>query len=121
MATEVEDIAAEVADKYEHKRDGLTIDEALEASVLGYRVTCDLLQAGSYIHYVFNGWRHEFSHAGQIGSSSAWKPGDPYSAVVWRIFDLKPPQLDSWGRPVAILESNPGDPAWVRNKWGQSE
>jgi hypothetical protein len=100
MSTEIEAIAAEVADKYEHKREGLTIDEALEASVLGYRVTCDLLQAGSYIHYVFNGWRHEFSHAGQIGSSSAWTADETHSNVRWRIFDLKKPTKDKWGRVV---------------------
>jgi hypothetical protein len=82
----------------ETKRDNLTLDEAKRSFVLGYRVTCDLLQAGSYIHYVFNGWRHEFSHNGQIGSSSAWTPDETHSTVAWRIFDLKPPTKGQMGK-----------------------
>jgi hypothetical protein len=87
-------------EQIETKRDNLTLDEALSAAVLGDRVTCDLLPKGSYIHYEFNGWRHEFSHNGRIGSSSAWTPDETHSTVAWRVFDLKPPTKDKWGRVV---------------------
>jgi hypothetical protein len=106
----IEAIRDDVADKYETKLTGLTIDEALEAAVLGYRVRHDGMQAGSYIHYEFNGWRHEFSHDGKAGSSYAWTIDDEAKRASWNIFELKPPQLDSWGRPV---QSAP-------DKWGRT-
>jgi hypothetical protein len=112
-------------------RTDLSLDEALSAAVLGYRVTCDILPAGSYVHYEFNGWRHEFSHNGRIGSSSAWTPDDRFKDVPWRVFELKPPVVDKWGQaigrgnreapsdpPVIVFyESNPGDR--TPNKWGK--
>lgn len=88
-------------DKYETKRTGLTLDEALEASVWGYRVRSPSLQPGAYVHYVFDGWRLQFVHNGREGSSSNWIPGRDDQLQQWEIVPL-PSELkrDSWGRTL---------------------
>lgn len=103
-AEAIEDIRAKAFDKYEERREGLTLDEALEAAVLGYRVTSDRLAAGSFLTYNFNGWRHEF----KCGSSYSYTPlPEHFNDRTWRIV-LLPSEvvLDAWGKPK-------------RNAWGQ--
>lgn len=106
----------------------MTIDEALNEAILGSRVRAKGMQPGSYIDYHFNGWRINFPS----GSSSDFvTQKETYADDEWEVIGEEPkPTLDSWGRPVIVgadwgakpaivFESNPGDPAWVRNKWGQ--
>jgi hypothetical protein len=99
MQTAIDD-EADVTEAWQTRPNDLSFDEALSAAVIGFRVTCDLLPKGSYIHYEFNGWRHEFSHNGRIGSSSAWTFDDTHKAARWRTFELREPKRDSWGRIV---------------------
>lgn len=92
-----------LADKYETKRDGLTCDEALEATVLGYRVRCPSIAPNAYIHYPGDGgWRIQFVHDGREGSSSGWTP-DRHDFIKndWYIVPL-PSEVkrDAWGKPV---------------------
>ena len=100
-----------LADKYETKRDGLTIDEALEAAVLGYHVTSPSIQEGAYVHYEFNGWRIQFVHDGRLGSSSGWTP-EPHNQIAeWSIVpDKSEVARDKWGKPVAAKRDSWGRP-----------
>jgi hypothetical protein len=107
----------ETFDKYETKRDGLTCDEALEASILGYRVRCKSLQAEAYVHYVGEGWRIQFVHDGREGSSCAWSPTQYHWLEPWQIVPL-PSEVkrDGWGRPI-VNEEHARELA--RDSWGR--
>lgn len=92
-----------LADKYETKRSGLTCDEALEASVMGYHVASPSIAPNAYIHYEFQGWRIQFVHDGREGSSSGWTP-DRHNFIKddWYIVPDREeaPKRDAWGKPV---------------------
>jgi hypothetical protein len=92
----------ELADKYETKREGLTCDEALEATVLGYKVRSPSIPANAYIHYPGEGgWRIQFVHDGRDGSSSGWTPDRPNWLEEWSIVpDKDDTPRDAWGKPV---------------------
>lgn len=96
-------------DKYEHKREGLTCDEALEAAVLGYRVRCEDMAAGSFVRYEFNGWRQEH----KCGSSSTYTPLETHFSLKWRIVPL-PSEVarDGWGKPIE-------QPRFGLDAWGK--
>lgn len=91
-----------LADKYETKTTDLTCDEALEASVIGYRVRCASLPPEAFVHYVFDGWRLQHVHDGREGSSSRWNPDRHHWLELWSIVPDReePPKRDKWGRPV---------------------
>lgn len=111
----------EPATKYETKRTGLTCDEALEATVLGYRARAPSMCAGAYIHYPGEGgWRMQFVHDGREGSSCGWEPDRSNWLEDWEIVPL-PSEVkrDAWGKPLAVYESNPGDSSRVRDRWGR--
>jgi hypothetical protein len=96
-------MSIDAADKYETKRTGLTIDEGLEAAVLGYKVRYDGMPEGAYIHYDFNSWRIQFADIrGRIGegSSSQWGITDHAKRAAWTIFDPQPQPVNAWGLPV---------------------
>lgn len=103
-----------LADKYETKRSGLTLDEALEAAVLGYHVTSPSIAPNAYIHYEFQGWRIQFVHDGREGSSSGWTFGREDQIVEWSIVPDReePTKRDAWGKPVQ---------QWpiARDSWGK--
>lgn len=89
-------------DKYETKRTGLTCDEALEASVCGYRVRCRTIPENAYIHYPGSGgWRIQFTYDGQDRSSCDWSPAQHHWLEQWEIVPL-PSEVkrDSWGKPI---------------------
>lgn len=85
---------------------GLTFDEALEASVAGYRIRYAGMTEGAYIHYVFDGWRCQFADSfGRVGegSSSRWNPYafEQDQRRLWDIMPLASEQKrDAWGLPV---------------------
>jgi hypothetical protein len=93
----------------------MTLDEALEAAMLGDRVRASNMQPGSYVDYNFNGWRRNFAG----GSSSAFTFTDHDREAEWCIVGhsivdhpTEPgvracelcgyvePKRDSWGRVV---------------------
>jgi hypothetical protein len=104
------------ADKYETKREGLTLDEALEAAVWGYRVRSPSIAPNAYIHYEFNGWRIQFVHDGREGSSSGWTPDRAHQIALWSIVPDKDetPARDAWGKPVQQWPV-----ATKRDSWGR--
>jgi hypothetical protein len=91
-----------LADKYETKRDGLTCDEALEATVLGYKVRSPSIAPNAYIHYPGEGgWRIQFVHDGRDGSSSGWIPDRCHWLELWSIVpDREEVKRDAWGKPI---------------------
>jgi hypothetical protein len=113
-------------DKYETKRSGLTLNEALEAATIGYRVRCDLLTEDAFVYYAFDRYRIQFADIrGRIGngSNSAWDWTPAHKSAEWSIFDPQPKPVDKWG--VAVFESNRGDrtpKGWgepQRDSWGR--
>jgi hypothetical protein len=93
----------------------MTLDEALEAAVLGERVRADTMQPGSYVDYHFNGWRRNF----ESGSSSGWHQTEADKAAEWSIFVEPPkPALGKWGPPV-IKRPEPNQPADADRRWGK--
>lgn len=87
--------------------DVLTLAQALEAAVLGYRVRAVDMQDGSFINYNFAGFRINF----EGGSSSGWSRRPHDETVAWHVIDEPEPSKpeakpkDAWGRP--------NDPAYV--------
>jgi hypothetical protein len=84
----------------------MTLDEALEKAVLGFKVRHEGLQAGAYIYYEFEGWRIQFTHNGRKGSSSGWHwddYGDQDKVDTWYCLDADP--------------NNPGWPDFVQTNW----
>lgn len=88
-------------------KDTLTLDEALSATVLGYRVRADDMQPGAYIDYQFAGFRINF----EGGSSSGWSRRPHDETVAWRVIDDAPvPTINDrqkWGR--ALRQPPQGD------------
>lgn len=113
-------IIDEPATKYETKRTGLTCDEALEATVLGYRARAPSMCAGAYIHYPGEGgWRIQFVHDGREGSSCGWEPDRSNWLEDWEIVPL-PSEVkrDAWGVVVTGLPvDDPRNPN--RDSWGR--
>lgn len=84
----------------------MTLDEALEAAVLGEKVRAVDMQAGTYIDYHFNGWRINTA----TGSSSFYNIKEHDKTVDWEIFvppvvnvgwgDFKPPKPTTFMQEV---------------------
>jgi hypothetical protein len=116
-----------LADKYETKRDGLTCDEALEATVLGYKVRSPSIAPNAYIHYPGEGgWRIQFVHDGRDGSSSGWIPDRCHWLELWSIVpDREEVKRDAWGKPVQQYKPDRQWPVDDRkcglqlDKWGR--
>lgn len=72
----------------------MTLDEALELAVLGYRVRHDGLQQNAYIHYDFNGWRIQFVHDGRKGSSSGWDWNEDDKKADW--YTVGEEKVEAW-------------------------
>ena len=93
----------------------MTLDEALEAAVLGERVTSDTLQPGAWIEYNFAGWRKEWPS----GSGCDFRPDDRDRAAEWRIVGacekcgshIKPVEDDMAGRCAC-------PPPQMKGGWG---
>jgi hypothetical protein len=116
-----------LADKYETKRDGLTCDEALEATVLGYKVRSPSIAPNAYIHYPGEGgWRIQFVHDGRDGSSSGWIPDRCHWLELWSIVpDREEVKRDAWGKPIqqpgSVTLDAIGDRGYPRSRdsWGR--
>lgn len=84
--------------------DVLTLDQALEAAVLGYNVRAVDMQPGSFINYNFAGFRINFDS----GSSSGWRQRDHDATVEWRVIDdvhvetYKRAVAESFDEPVGM-------------------
>jgi hypothetical protein len=100
----------------------MTLDEALEKVVLGFRARHDGMQPESFIYYEFNGFRIQFVHDGKFGSSSGWwaeehdKEADWYvtetavSATAWPelaqvVWDIDAALNEAEEAPISINKS----------------
>ncbi|QJD54482.1 hypothetical protein P9A30_gp40 [Sphingomonas phage Lucius] len=94
--------------------DVLTLDQALEATVLGYRVRADDMQPGAYIDYQFAGFRINFPG----GSSSGWSSRPHDETVEWHVID-DPEPVKVEMTFVTSKEQATRLAQHDRNKWGQ--
>ncbi len=94
--------------------DVLTLDEALEATVLGYNVRAVDMAEGTFIRYDFAGFR--IHHAG--GASSGWTQRDHDATVDWHV--LPDEHYDAYKRVIAerdgVVERQQAE---AKAKWGQ--
>lgn len=89
--------------------DVLTLDQALEAAVLGYNVRAVDMQPGAFINYNFAGFRINF----EGGSSSGWSRRSHDETVAWHVIDdPEPVKVDMPGVTTK-------DQAERIAKWGQ--
>lgn len=89
--------------------DVLTLDQALEAAVLGYNVRAVDMQPGAFINYNFAGFRINF----EGGSSSGWSRRSHDETVAWHVIDDPEPVK------VDIPGVTTKDQAERIAKWGQ--
>lgn len=97
----------------------LTLDEALEAAILGYNVRAVDMGEGTFVRYDFAGFR--IHHAG--GSSSGWSQRPHDATVAWHVIEDErcncagvvewntvcpvhdepaPVKKDAWGKPSGL-------------------